>query len=113
MTVAFLVTVFQPQTSSTPTVRKRLIDYLSSRTVVNKSSADDKCFPHGDTCPPLNISTPKQQTSSVTDIHTQATGTEPLHTNKLVENALPALSNPKPLCSPKHLQAPLTREEGI
>ena len=59
---------FQPQTSSTPKVRKRLIDYLSPRTVVNHSNAsDNNCLPESDTRPLLHTSTPKQQTPSSTD----------------------------------------------
>ena len=54
---------FQPQTYSTSNVRKRLIDYLSSPTVVNQSNANDNiCVPDSDTCPLLNTSTLMQQT---------------------------------------------------
>ena len=100
---------FQPQTFSTPIVRKQMIDYLVSRTVVNQSNANDNiCLPDSDACPLLKTSTPKQQTPSVTNILTPATGTESLQTTKRVENVLPPLSRPKPLCSLKQLQAPLT-----
>ena len=59
---------FQPQTSSTPKVRKWLIDYLSPRTVVNQSNtSDNNCLPGSDTRPLLHTSTPKQQTPSSTD----------------------------------------------
>ena len=103
---------FQPQTFSTSNVRKRLIDYLSSRTLVIQSNANDNtCLPDSDACPLLNTSTLKQQTPSVTDIFTPATGKESLQTTKPVENVLPPLSRPKPLRPLKQLQAPLTREE--
>ena len=65
---------FQPQTFSTPNVRKWLIDCLSSCAVVNQSNANDNiCLPDSDACPLLNTSTPRQQTPSVTDIFTPAT----------------------------------------
>ena len=78
----------QPQTSSTPEVRKRLIDYLTSRTVVNQSNAtDNNCLPESGTGPLLHASTPKQQTLSSTDTVTPTIGTES-KTSKRVENAL-------------------------
>ena len=103
---------FQPQTFSTPDVRKRLIDYLSSRTVVNQSNANGSiCLPDNDACLLLNTSTPKQQTPSVTDILTPATGTESLQITKRVENVLPPLIfRSKSLRPLKQLQSPLTRE---
>ena len=75
---------FQPQTSSTPEVRKRMIDYLSSRTVVNLSKASDhNCLPErNDTRSLLHTSTPKQQTPSSTDTLTPTTGTESLLKDK-------------------------------
>ena len=87
----------QPQTSSTPEVRKRLIDYLTSRTVVNQSNAtDNNCLPESGTGPLLHASTPKQQTLSSTDTVTPTIGTES-KTSKRVENALPPLSGSKHL----------------
>ena len=105
---------FQPQTSSTPKVRKRLIDYLSPRTVINQNNAsDNNCLPESDTRPLLHTSTPEQQTPSSTDTLTPTIGTESSKTSKPVQNALPPLSGSKPLRPLKQLQAPLTREEEM
>ena len=105
---------FQPQTTSAPNfVKKRLLDYLSSRTVVNQSNASDhNSVPERtDTRPLLHASTPKQKTPSSTDTLTPTTGTESLKTSKRVENALPPLSGSKPLRPLKQLRTPLSREE--